>query len=272
MKQYRKWSVLLAVTLASATAAAELTDGDCQADIEPGSGGWNGTGGGNSVGPGWADINPDEGNWDGGPISGGTSSVTLPGAADIEPNDGEWGGGGNSVGSGWADINPDEGNWDGGPISGGTSSVTLPGAADIEPDGGKWGGGDPDSGCGQLVLAGPVSAIDRDSGSFEVLGVAIPLAGAPDVAIGDYAQLRLDEAARGTVTTEHGIYVPGSTPVVISGRIAQRNLWLGELHVGGVLVDYTALIGKGGAYLADSVTIVGTQPVPGGKVLATQAF
>ena len=67
-------------------------------------------------------------------------------------------------------------------------------------------------------------------------------------------------------------YIAGVTEVVTSGRVKSIDTRTGKAVVGGTLVDYTSLLSTQSVTLGlgDVVVVVGTQPMQGGAVLASQ--
>ena len=65
-------------------------------------------------------------------------------------------------------------------------------------------------------------------------------------------------------------YVPGATKVLLKGKVTSVDSASGKLSVGKQVVDYSSLLSKSVVAISAgmTVTIVGTQPLARGLVLA----
>jgi hypothetical protein len=126
-----------------------------------------------------------------------------------------------------------------------------------------------------LKVIGPVEAYDAAHRSARILGQTVILPTDADLAIGDIASVlgttRSDGAIVAAVVEDHGLYIPGSSIIFLSGTIEKVNPAVGRVTVNGITVDYTALLADESTAPAAGRTVEtsGTQPVLGGIVLAT---
>ena len=150
--------------------------------------------------------------------------------------------------------------------TGGVSAITTGGVDAITTGGVR-------SGC--LMLAGPVTSLDIGGGSFESMGQTVyaepsAIAG---LQVGDYigvggAVIGAGEIAGGTVLRFNTPYIAGASDVIVSGIPTSVNSHNGEVSVGQLTADYTQALSGTYQGIGGVVTLVGTQPVDGGKMLS----
>jgi hypothetical protein len=126
-----------------------------------------------------------------------------------------------------------------------------------------------------LVLAGPVESINDKDGTAVVLGQKLLLGQRDGVAVGDavsvFGKMRSDGSVSVAKIIDHGIYVPGATPILLTGLVQQVHAAVGRATVNGVNVDLTAIYAvEASSTLAKGslVQVSGTQPASRGLVLA----
>ncbi len=94
---------------------------------------------------------------------------------------------------------------------------------------------------------------------------------ASDVGPGDYVLVTLDTADALTLQKLAEPYVAGVSPVALMGIVDAVDTRTASLVMGGVSVDYSSELALNPGLLPTSGAVfeaVGTQPVPGGVVLA----
>ena len=126
----------------------------------------------------------------------------------------------------------------------------------------------------QLLLVGPVDAVNARAGIVTVLGQKVAYSGAATLAPGDAAAVYGFAQPNGsfvaTSIADEGQYVPGATVIYLSGKVTKSDSAVGRVVVGGLTVDLT------GAMSTDIATpsvgaelhVTGTQPTFGGLVVA----
>ncbi len=128
------------------------------------------------------------------------------------------------------------------------------------------------SGC-EPVISGPVESINSQERVATVLNQAVVLPAGSEWAVGDAVTVCGKSEATGRVLASHvavhGLYTPGSTPVLLVGRVDSVNGSVGRAVVGGVTVDFTETLATSSAPSVGSIVrISGTQPLSRGAVLA----
>jgi hypothetical protein len=106
-----------------------------------------------------------------------------------------------------------------------------------------------------------------------VLGQEYPVDGstAAAVTLGDYVLVTVDVADGTTLQKIEEPYVAGVSPVALMGVVAQVDARTASLIIGGASVDYSSQLTVNPGLLPAPGAVfetVGTQPVPGGVVLA----
>ena len=131
-----------------------------------------------------------------------------------------------------------------------------------------------------LMVVGPVEMLDSEKGTFRVLGQAVEAPAAnSQISIGSVVAVSGELTADGIIRAHRvarvaNEYVPGATRVAVRGKVLAMNGRFGNLRLGELLVDYTAsLHSLDSAELSDGavVFVAGTQPVPGGVLVADGA-
>ena len=126
-----------------------------------------------------------------------------------------------------------------------------------------------------LKVVGPVEAYDAKRGVARVLGQTVVVARAGELAVGDSVSVIGTTGADGTVVAstvkDEGLYVAGSSQIYLSGKVQKVNAGVGTAVVNGITVDLTPLLADGeiSPAVGANLQIGGTQPSPGGVVLAT---
>jgi hypothetical protein len=138
-----------------------------------------------------------------------------------------------------------------------------------------------DSSNGSLLAFGQLESISRDDSRIYVLGQELQvLAGTP--AVEALAALAPGQtvAVFGEITpdgvfvwsaAQMGNYVPGASPVYLSGEISRVDRDLGLAWIGAVPISYVepaAWTGFQAPAVGEIVEVFGTQPLPGGALLA----
>jgi len=67
-------------------------------------------------------------------------------------------------------------------------------------------------------------------------------------------------------------YVPGDTEVFVTGIPSSVDMALGTAQIGKLEVDYTPSLGGSFEGFGAAVTVIGTQPSFGGKMLSDKVF
>ena len=130
------------------------------------------------------------------------------------------------------------------------------------------GTGDP------LLVVGPVESVNAAHTVAVVLGQKVLIGAEASVAVGNtvavYGEVLGDGGLNATKLVVEGAYVPGATPVFVSGTVQQVQPSIGRAVVSGITVDLTALMSTGAVTPAvgSKVEISGTQPVNSGLLVA----
>jgi hypothetical protein len=129
-----------------------------------------------------------------------------------------------------------------------------------------------------MLKSGAMGVVERLTLSGQtnlvvVLGqeFALDSSTASDIRVGDYVLVTVDAADAITLQNLAEPYVAGVSPVGLMGVVAEVSARTASLVVGGVSVDYSSqLTLNPGLQPAPGAVFeaVGTQPVPGGAVLA----
>jgi len=126
----------------------------------------------------------------------------------------------------------------------------------------------------KLLLVGPVEAYDQKHLTARILKQTVLLKQAIPLVVGDLVSVVGSIDANGAIVAstikDQGLYVPGSSEILLSGRIQTINASVGTAMVNGVTVDYTPLMSDDLSVLrvGSEFTVSGTQPALGGVVLA----
>ena len=102
---------------------------------------------------------------------------------------------------------------------------------------------------GRLLLAGPVESVEKKTGTAIILGQKLPLDRLGSIIVGDavsvYGTVRNDGTIDATKVVDKGPYVPGATPILLTGLVQQLRSSVGQAKIAGVQVELTS------AYSAD---------------------
>ena len=94
---------------------------------------------------------------------------------------------------------------------------------------------------------------------------------AGSVAVGDYVIAAGDNAGNlGVLYPLDASYVAGASPVSVVGLVSGADPAVGNLTIGGAVIDYSAYLATDPGYTPAADTILqarGTQPVPGGQII-----
>ncbi|NIV18095.1 MAG: hypothetical protein GWN47_06695 [Woeseiaceae bacterium] len=135
-----------------------------------------------------------------------------------------------------------------------------------------------DSSSTALLLGGPVASIDQNSGTFVALGQTVDFSAVAMDAlrVGDFVLVAGSITGAGLITADFVAitgyqYVPGATEVFVTGIPSSVDFSLGTAQIGELTVDYTlSLGGSGFEGIGAAITVIGTQPAFGGKMLSDQ--
>ena len=127
-----------------------------------------------------------------------------------------------------------------------------------------------------ILLAGQLETVDVRKSTLTILGQSLRTTRARTVAVGENVAVfgRVNAAGEVVVTDVRPFadgYVPGASRVTITGKVTAIDTHRGVMTIGRQPVDFTALLAGSTPELAVGkvVTISGTQPVPGGIILAS---
>jgi hypothetical protein len=124
------------------------------------------------------------------------------------------------------------------------------------------------------VLIGPIEAVDAQAGTIVVLGQQVLSETATGLQVGDLAEVFGALGPNGIVASKispAGPYVPGATPVLITGVVSAVNSSLGRATVGNVEIDYSPSLSSGFSaeiLVGSTVQLGGLQPAALGLVLS----
>ena len=137
------------------------------------------------------------------------------------------------------------------------------------------GGGDTSSAQAQLLLVGPVDAINTRASVVTVLGQKVHYPAAGTLVLGDavsvFGRTNADGSFVATKITDKGQYVPGATLVVISGKVQKADPAVGRVMVDGLTIDLTGTMSSGAVAPAagTDIKVIGIQPIARGLVVAS---
>jgi len=140
---------------------------------------------------------------------------------------------------------------------------------------GTPGRGAQDSKGSELLLIGPVEHVDARQGVAIVLGQRVHSPSVKRLQTGDAVQVFGTLQADGQIIAsridrESG-YVAGATPVLLTGIVTAVDTSIGQVQVGNLAVDYTALLAGDPAVrpeVGSRIQLTGVQPIVGGLFLA----
>jgi len=137
--------------------------------------------------------------------------------------------------------------------------------------GGISGGAYQRSSNSELLLLGPVELVKERQGVIVVLGQKLQLPSVNQFEVGQtvavYGSVRADGTYAISAVQRHGLYVPGASPIVLTGVVQKVSSAIGRVIVNGISVDINSVSGadvSAGAV----VQIAGTQPSNAGLILA----
>src|SRR2546421_3629223 len=125
----------------------------------------------------------------------------------------------------------------------------------------------------QLLLIGPVEAINANARMAIVLGQKVLIEARDRIAVGDtvavFGKTRTDGTLVASKVQMMGLYVPGATPIFIAGTVQKVDASIGRVVINGLTVDLTGAMSNGilSPAVGSRVQITGTQPVAGGLVV-----
>ena len=126
----------------------------------------------------------------------------------------------------------------------------------------------------KLLLVGPVEAIDVKHSTAIVLGQTVLVHQTEGLTIGETVEVfgttRPDGVFAASAVKSEGLYVPGSTGILLSAPVQKLEPSVGRAIIGGLNVDLTALMAAGAVSpeVGAVVQVNGTQPALHGLVLA----
>jgi hypothetical protein len=119
---------------------------------------------------------------------------------------------------------------------------------------------------------GPVYTADATNGAVVVAGQTFAVDSWNGVAPGSYVLVGVVEGFRAEMFYITEQYVPGVSVIHIKGVITELDSSRGIASVGQAMVDYTALLAANPNLtlsIGAKVSFFGTQPTPGGVLIAT---
>jgi len=128
-------------------------------------------------------------------------------------------------------------------------------------------------GGAQLLVVGPVDAINAANRIAIVLGQTVHAASLERLAVGNtvavYGTTRADGSIAASAIQSRGIYVPGATSIFISGTVQRAEPSVGRVVVSGVTVDLTSVMSHGmfSPTVGTKLQLTGVQPLSGGLVV-----
>jgi len=131
---------------------------------------------------------------------------------------------------------------------------------------------------GALLVAGPISAINTANGFFSSMGQDIygPPETLMSLRVGDFLMVGGRISGAGMIEADAVVqtgarYVPGATEVFVTGIPSYVDASFGMAMIGGLEVDYTPSMGRSDFQgIGAAVTVIGTQPALGGKMIGNQ--
>jgi hypothetical protein len=132
-----------------------------------------------------------------------------------------------------------------------------------------------------LLLLGPVDAVDQSAKQLVVLGQKVVLQGrASPVAVGNIVEVRGSIGTDGTiratsVSVNNSDFVAGASRFLLTGVVSRADASRGLAQVGGLSVDYTPSLHSFDAAainVGKRVVLTGIQPIAGKTFVAFSAF
>ena len=126
-----------------------------------------------------------------------------------------------------------------------------------------------------LVLAGPVDSIDPINGVFTAVGQTVMASQGmlSSMNVGDFVSVNGSVVSSGwlyadSVSVSNDLYVPGATPVYVTGIPSEIDPVLGQARLGALTIDYTAAMSGGAIPAGLSLGFGGIQPVNRGLLVS----
>ena len=125
----------------------------------------------------------------------------------------------------------------------------------------------------RLLVIGPVESVNAESRSAVVLGQRVRTDAATELAVGDsvaiYGLANGNGSIEASAIQSLGLYVPGATPIYITGTVERAEPSVGRIVVNGITVDLTPAMSDGmvSPGVGSQLEVSGTQPVSHGVVL-----
>ena len=126
-----------------------------------------------------------------------------------------------------------------------------------------------------LLVIGPVESIDRVHGKAVVLGQTVSIDQnaqiSPYLITGMYGLVEPNSTLNLSSVQSKVAYIPGFTPVLLTGVVTKSDARLGRITIGTVVVDLTNTFAGDNSVVPPEgalVQLVGTQPVERGIILA----
>jgi hypothetical protein len=127
-----------------------------------------------------------------------------------------------------------------------------------------------------LVLIGPVESVDSTNSIATVLGQKVQFGKLTKPQLGSsvavFGRVQQDGSIIAHSMRTSKLYVAGADTVLLTGSVRAVDSPVAHLTVGGVQVDYSAAMAA--SFLTprsgNSIQLIGTQPAPGGVVIAYQ--
>ena len=126
----------------------------------------------------------------------------------------------------------------------------------------------------QLLLSGPVEAIDHATNSVTVLGHRLVVRDASAILLGHVVNVFggiENSSAKAAIVQDTRVFAASGDPVLLIGIVNAIDMSRGRVMVDGASVDYTALLAQPRFSLpavGGSVRVIGTQPSGRGTILA----
>ncbi len=128
---------------------------------------------------------------------------------------------------------------------------------------------------GQLLLIGPVDAVNARAGLVTILGQKLTYAKAGKLVVGDTAAVfgvtKPNGSLVATSIVDQGQYVPGATVIFVTGKVQKSDSAVGRVTVDGLTIDLTGTMANGvvAPAVGAEIQVTGTQPTAGGLVVAS---
>jgi hypothetical protein len=126
-----------------------------------------------------------------------------------------------------------------------------------------------------VVLAGPVDSIDPINGVFTAVGQTVMASQGmlSGMTVGDFVSVNGSVVSSGwlyadSVSVSNDLYVPGATPVFVTGIPSEIDPVLGQARLGALTIDYTAAMSGGAIPSGLSLGFSGIQPVNRGLLVS----